>query len=81
MAQLRQSAEEAGRDPAAIELTLSGYLPTTSEQDIDEARSAGAVRLVVSTSMTDDLAQVHDEMSAFAERFGMEPAGRGADRP
>lgn len=81
MAQLRQSAEEAGRDPATIELTLSGYLPTTSEQDIDEARSAGAARLVVSTSMTDDLAQVHDEMSAFAEKFGMEPAGGGADRP
>ncbi len=81
MAQLRQSAEEAGRDPATIDLTLSGYLPTTSEQDIDEARSAGAVRLVVSTSMTDDLAQIHDEMSAFAEKFGMEPAGRGADRP
>jgi probable F420-dependent oxidoreductase len=81
MAQLRQSAEEAGRDPATIELTLSGYLPTTSEQDIDEARSAGAARLVVSTSMTDDLAQVHDEMSAFAEKFGMEPARRGADRP
>ncbi|MGD0393241.1 MAG: LLM class F420-dependent oxidoreductase [Acidimicrobiales bacterium] len=80
MAQLRQSAEEAGRDPAAIELTLSGYLPTTSEQDIDEARSAGAVRLVVSTSMTDDLAQVHDEMSAFAERFAMVPAGRGDGR-
>ena len=28
MAQLRQSAEVAGRDPARIELTLSDYLPT-----------------------------------------------------
>ncbi len=79
MTQLRESAEEAGRDPASIELTLSGYLPTTSDQDIDEARSAGAARLVVSTSMSDDLAQIHDEMSAFAERFAL-VAGRSDQR-
>ena len=77
MAQLREAAEGAGRDPSAVELTLSGYLPTTSEKDIDEARSAGATRLVVSTSMSDDLAQIHDEMSAFAERFGLVPGGQG----
>ena len=81
MAQLREAAEGAGRDPSAVELTLSGYLPTTSEKDIDEARSAGAARLVVSTSMSDDLAQIHDEMSAFAERFGLEPGSRGDGRP
>jgi probable F420-dependent oxidoreductase len=80
MAQLREAAEEAGRDPSSIELTLSGYLPTTSEKDIDEAMSAGAARLVVSTSMSDDLAQVHDEMSAFAERFALVPGGRDDDR-
>jgi probable F420-dependent oxidoreductase len=71
MSQLRESAEKAGRDPSAIELTLSGYLPTTTEQDVEDARAAGAVRLVVSASMTDDLAQIQDEMSAFAERFSM----------
>jgi probable F420-dependent oxidoreductase len=71
MNQVRESAEEAGRDPSAIELTLSGYLPTTSEQDIDDALAAGAVRLVVSASMTDDLSQIKDEMSVFAERFPM----------
>jgi probable F420-dependent oxidoreductase len=73
MTQLRQSAEEAGRDPAAVELTLSGYLPTTSDKDIEEARSAGATRLVVSTSMSDDLGQIHDEMSAFAQQFSLAP--------
>ena len=62
---------QAGRDPAAIELSLSGYLPTTTEEDVADAESAGAVRLVVSTSMTGDLDQVHDEMSGFAERFGL----------
>jgi probable F420-dependent oxidoreductase len=79
MAQLGEAAEEAGRDPSSIELTLSGYLPTTSEKDIDEARSAGASRLVVSTSMSDDLAKIHDEMSAFAEQFALVPGGGGAD--
>ena len=42
MDQMRAAAEEAGRDPAAIELSLSGYLPTTSEQDVEDAESAGA---------------------------------------
>jgi probable F420-dependent oxidoreductase len=69
--QVRRSAEEAGRDPAAIELSLSGYLPTTSEQDVLDAESAGAARLIVSTSMSGDMSQVGDEMSTFAERLGL----------
>ena len=79
MTQVRASAEEAGRDPADIELSLSGYLPTTSEEEVESARSAGAVRLIVSTSMSDDLARIHDEMSAFAERFAMTAGGGGLD--
>ncbi len=78
LAQLGESAEQAGRDPTAIEISLSGYLPTTSDQDVEHARSVGASRLVVSTSMTGDLAQVHDEMSAFAERFDMTVDSPGA---
>ena len=74
--QMRAAAEETGRDAGDIELSLSGYLPTTSEQDVADAESVGATRLVVSTSMTGDLAQVHDEMSAFAERFGLGSPGR-----
>jgi probable F420-dependent oxidoreductase len=71
LAQVREAAEEAGRDADAIELSLSGYLPTTTEQDVSDAEAAGAVRLVVSTSMTDDLDQVRHEMSGFADRFGL----------
>ena len=71
LAQVREAAEAAGRDADAIELSLSGYLPTTTEEDVAGAQAAGAVRLVVSTSMTADLDQVHDEMSGFAERFGL----------
>jgi probable F420-dependent oxidoreductase len=71
MTQVREAAEAAGRDPDAIELTLSGYLPTTTEELVAEAESAGASGLVISTSMSDDLGQIHDELSAFAERFGL----------
>ena len=78
MGQLRESAEDAGRDPSSIELTLSGYLPTTSEQDVEGARTAGANRLVLSASMTDDLAQIQDEMSTFAERFSIASGTSGS---
>ena len=69
--QVREAADAAGRDAEAIELSLSGFLPTTTEQDVADAESAGACRLVVSTSMTGELDQVHDEMSGFADRFGL----------
>ena len=69
--QMRESAERAGRDPDAIELSVSGYLPTTTEEDVVAAEAAGAVRLVASTSMTAEIDAVAEEMSAFAERFGL----------
>ena len=78
--QVRRAAEAVGRDPTGIELSLSGYLPTTTEQEVADAASAGASRLVVSTSMSADLGQIHDEMSAFADRFGLVP-GLPASRP
>jgi probable F420-dependent oxidoreductase len=76
---VRRAAEEAGRDPQAIELSLSGYLPTTTEEEVEAAAGFGAVRMVLSTSVTDDLGQVRDELSAFAERFGVD-AEAGAAR-
>jgi len=71
LAQMREAAEAAGRDADAIELSLSGYLPALTEDEVAAAESAGAVRLVVSTSMSGDLSEIHDELSAFAERLGL----------
>ena len=71
LAQMREAAEAAGRDAAAIELSLSGYLPTLTEDEVATAEAAGATRLVASTSMSGDLSEIHDELSAFAERFGL----------
>jgi probable F420-dependent oxidoreductase len=67
--QAHQAAADAGRDPDALEVSLSGYLPTLTEEDVAVADEAGADRLVVSASMTADLDQTRDELSAFAERF------------
>jgi probable F420-dependent oxidoreductase len=71
LAQMREAAEAAGRDAGAIELSLSGYLPTLTEDEVAAAEAVGATRLVASTSMSGDLSEIHDELSAFAERFGL----------
>jgi probable F420-dependent oxidoreductase len=70
---MNEAAEESGRDPSALELTLGGALSTTTEESIAEAASAGAHRLVVSPSQSTELAAVCDEMSAFAERVNLQP--------
>ncbi len=71
IADMRAAAEEAGRDPVDVELTLSGYLPAVTEEDVEQAEAVGAVRMVVATTVTGDLDQVRDEMSDFAIRFGL----------
>jgi probable F420-dependent oxidoreductase len=74
LGEMERAAEAAGRDPAAIELSLSGYLPTCTEESVAEAEELGARRLVLSTSLTDDLSALEDELAAFAERMGVRPA-------
>jgi probable F420-dependent oxidoreductase len=72
--QMRRAAEEAGRDPDGIELSVSGYLPTTTEDEVAAAEAAGIDRMLLSTSMSQDLDGLAEEVSAFAARFGL-PAG------
>ena len=71
IAQMRQSAEAAGRDPDAIELSVSGYLPTVTEEEVAAAGAAGIHRMLLSTSMSQDLEGLADEVSTFATRFGL----------
>ena len=68
IAQMRDAAQEAGRDPDAIELTLGGLLDQLDDDRLATAEKAGAVRLVLSTRVT-DIDAMCDQMSAFAERF------------
>jgi probable F420-dependent oxidoreductase len=71
LSQMREAAERAGRDPDAVELSVSGYLPTTTEDDVAAAEAAGVVRMLLSTSMSDDLDGLAAEVDAFAARFGL----------
>jgi len=72
MLHMREAAERAGRDPGAIELTLSGYLPTTDEAAIAEGEALGAHRMVLSAPIVDDLDQVCEAMTRFADRWGLD---------
>ena len=71
VALMRETAAEAGRDPAALELTL-GHLVTRVDADrAARLGDQGAVRLVLAASDSNDLAQQRDELSACAERLGL----------
>jgi probable F420-dependent oxidoreductase len=71
IAQMRQAAADAGRDADAVELSVSGYLPTTTEEEVAAAEAAGIDRMLLSTSMSQDLAGLADEVTGFAERLGL----------
>jgi probable F420-dependent oxidoreductase len=74
-AEMTRSAEVAGRDPGALELSL-GHLVTRIDQDKAARLAAvGATRVVLAMSDSTDLEQARDELSACAERLGLRPAG------
>ncbi len=75
--QMREAAEAAGRDPESIELSVSGYLPTLTEEEVVSASDAGVDRMLLSTSMNEDLDGIREELSAFADRFGLRPSTGG----
>jgi probable F420-dependent oxidoreductase len=66
---VRSTAAAAGRDPDAIEHTRWASIAMTSAH-LEAFAAQGVTRLVVSATATDPQEQ-RDEMSAFAERFGL----------
>jgi probable F420-dependent oxidoreductase len=64
----RTTAAEAGRDADTLEYTRWGSIDM-STQDVEAFAEQGVTRIVVSPTGADP-ARRHDEMSAFAERFG-----------
>ena len=64
---MEQEATQAGRDPAAIELTLGGLLENTTADDVARARDQGAHRLLLSCR-TDDLGELEGHLQGFADR-------------
>jgi alkanesulfonate monooxygenase SsuD/methylene tetrahydromethanopterin reductase-like flavin-dependent oxidoreductase (luciferase family) len=75
LAQLREAAETAGRDPSSVELSLGGVLDQLDEERISVAAAAGAHRLVLGTRES-DLDKLKDAMSAVADRFLTTTTGR-----
>ena len=72
LALLRAEAQKAGRDPDLIEVTLSTGVTITTEDSVDKASAAGVTRLVAA-SVAGELSRAKDEISALAERVGLEP--------
>jgi probable F420-dependent oxidoreductase len=73
LTQLRQEAADAGRDPQAIELTLTGVSTGTTAETLAELEAMGVDRLVV-TCLQPDLEAVKDEMAQVAETVGLTAA-------
>ncbi|GAA3736129.1 TIGR03619 family F420-dependent LLM class oxidoreductase [Plantactinospora mayteni] len=65
----RSTAARAGRDPGALEYTRWGSIDMSTEQ-VEALAAQGVTRMVVSATSTEP-EQQRDQMSAFAERFGL----------
>lgn len=71
VATMHQAASDAGRDPLQLELSLGAALTTFGPEQAAELQGLGAHRAVLSPTPTDDLAQVKDELSEFADRLAL----------
>ncbi|GIG85118.1 TIGR03619 family F420-dependent LLM class oxidoreductase [Plantactinospora endophytica] len=65
----RSTAARAGRDPDAIEYTRWGSIDMSTER-VEALAAEGVTRVVVGAGSTEPERQ-RDELSAFAERFGL----------
>jgi alkanesulfonate monooxygenase SsuD/methylene tetrahydromethanopterin reductase-like flavin-dependent oxidoreductase (luciferase family) len=71
---LADEASAAGRDPAAIEVTLSGVTTsgTVDQATLEEAAAFGARRVVINL-VSAELAAALDELGQAAQRTGLTP--------
>jgi len=71
----RSAAVDAGRDPKALEYTRHGSIDMTPDR-VTQLAAQGVTRIVV-TSPAIEPAEQREEMSAFAERFGLRGTSPG----
>ena len=70
---MRVAAEEAGRDPDSLELSL-GHLVTKVDADrAGRLAEVGAERLVLAMPSVADINEAKDMLSACAQRLGLQP--------
>jgi probable F420-dependent oxidoreductase len=72
LAVMRAEAEAAGRDPARLEVTLGHFLGRITQERAASLAALGASRILLTPAETADLAEVKDEISACAERLGLD---------
>lgn len=72
IAEVRRLTEEAGRDPEALEFTISASAPAISAATVEKMSAMGVSRMIAtSTEAVIDAAL--DELSALADRVGVHP--------
>ncbi len=67
---LKSETKAAGRDPEALEVTLTGVASTTTAETMEKVAHMGVDRLVV-TCVRPDLDEAKAELSGVAERVGL----------
>lgn len=74
---MRTTAENAGRDPDRLELTLGHAAARITPDKAERLAAAGADRVLLAVTPTADLAAVRDELSECADRLGLTAAETG----
>jgi len=70
---MRGEAEKAGRDPAALEMSLGHLVTRIDAERADKLAGMGADRIVLAMPPITDIEQAKDMVSACAERLSLAP--------
>ncbi|HEY5150317.1 MAG TPA: LLM class F420-dependent oxidoreductase [Mycobacterium sp.] len=70
---MRTAAEDAGRDPDALELSLGHLVTRIDAERAGRLAEAGADRLVLAMPPVTDIDEARDALSACAQRLGLHP--------
>ena len=70
---MRQSAEQAGRDPDALELSLGHLVTKVDAERAGRLAELGAHRVVLAMPPVTDITEAEDLLSACAGRLGLTP--------
>jgi len=70
---MRAAAEESGRDPESLELSLGHLVTKIDAERAGRLADAGADRLVLAMPPVTDIGEAKDLLSACAQRLGLHP--------
>jgi hypothetical protein len=70
---MRDEADRAGRDPAALELSLGHLVTKVDGGRADKLAALGADRIVLAMPPTAELGEACDLLSACAQRLALTP--------